>query len=164
MTIFYNIGMTMRTEEEFLEAIDCRFPFADRDQALGLIDEGCRLSSNAGFALVDEIVRPPRSAVASVDFRLDLLRRVFDRLHHPLVAAIRPLAERLVGGGEATVEEALAIMHRVATYRGQYAALSVAYFSADDTAGMLDREYNPILAAWAAQQGHATDGPQAARG
>lgn len=151
----------MRTEREFLEAIDCRFPFGNRIQAERLIEEGCGLSFNAAFALVDEISRPPRSAVASVELRLDLLGRVFDRLQHPLVAVIRPLAERLVAGGKATVEEALAIMRRVAEHPGQYAALSVACFSADDdTAGVVDQEDSLIRAAWRDQQGHpAAPGP-----
>src|SRR5262245_25076701 len=110
----------MRSEEEFLTAIDCRFPFDDRRRASDLIEEGCRLSSNAGFALVDEILRPARGVVAPAEYRQDLLRHVFGLLRHPLVEVIRPLAERLVSGGEATVEEALAIMRRVAEHRGQY--------------------------------------------
>lgn len=154
----------MRTEQEFLEAIDCRFPFADRDLATRLIQEGCRLSSNAGFALIDEIVRPARGVAAPVDLRLDLLSRVFAQLQHPLVPIIKSLAERLVAGSEATVEEALELMRKVAEHHGQYAALCIAYFAADDTTGVLDREDDIIRGAWAAQQAQAADRPQAAGG
>lgn len=141
----------MRTEQEFLEAIDCRFPFSDRDLAAQLIQEGCRLSPNAGFTLVDEIVRPARGISAPVALRRDLLNAVFNQLRHPLVPIIKPLAERLVAGQAATVEDALAIMRQVAEHPGQYAALSVAYFSADDVAGVLDREDGIIREGWAAQ-------------
>jgi len=49
----------MRSEREFILAIDCRFPFHDRDAALRAIDEGCAISSNAACVVIDEIVRPP---------------------------------------------------------------------------------------------------------
>ena len=140
----------MRTEQEFLDAIDCRFPFGDRALAMQLIHEGCALSPNAGFALVDEIVRPARGVVAPVDLRRELLRSVFALLQHPLVPVIAPLAERLVAGVEASVDEALAMMRKVAEHHGQYAALCIVYFSADDAAAVLDREDDVIRKAWAA--------------
>ena len=154
----------MRTEQEFLEAIDCRFPFADGELATQLIQEGCRLSPNAGFTLVDEIVRPPRGVMASAELRRGLLDSVFAQLLHPLVPVIKPLAERLVAGRDATVEEALAIMRKVAEHPGQYAALSVACCSADDVAGVLDREDGIIRRAWAALQAQFADRPQASGG
>lgn len=154
----------MRTEKEFLEAIDCRFPFADRELATQLIEEGCRLSPNAGFTLVDEIVRPARGAAAPADLRRYLLDAVFGQLSHPLVPIIKPLAERLVAGQESTVDEALAIMRKVAEHPGQYAALSVAYFSADDVSGVLDRENSIIRGVWAAQQAQGADRPHSAGG
>jgi hypothetical protein len=152
----------LRTEQEFLDAIDCRFPFGDRGAALALIDEGCRVSANAAFALVEEIVRPARGSDAPRELRLDYLGYVFAHLIHPLTSVIRPLAEQVVAGREPTADEALRVMRMVAEHPGQYAALNIAYFSADDPREDLDQEDGAIRRSWAVQLGSAADDrPQA---
>ncbi|MBL8729907.1 MAG: hypothetical protein JNM25_15885 [Planctomycetes bacterium] len=147
-----------------MDAIDCRFPFGERAAAIALLDEGCRISANAAFALVDEIVRPPRGCEASRDLRQEFLAYVFERFTHPLTSVLRPLAEQLVAGHESTADEALQMMRKVAEYPGQYAALCIVYFSAHDPREDLDREDDAIRRSWAVQLGHAADRPQAAGG
>lgn len=148
----------MRTESEFLEAIDCRFPYADREAALALVDEACCISANAAFAVVDEIVRPPRSAEVSPLVQRELLEVLFARLEHPLVDVIRPLAELQLAGGEATAAEALAALRAIARHPGQYAALGIASLAADDRDGELDRADEAIRSAWASSAAERSDG------
>lgn len=39
-------------------------------------------------------------------------------------------------------------MRKVAAYPGQYNALALCYFSADDRAGLLDRLHEQVLTKW----------------
>lgn len=148
----------MRTESEFLEAIDCRFPFGDRAACLVLVEEACAISANAAFAVVDEIVRPPRSAEVAVVEQRELLELVFARLQHPLVDVIRPLAELRLDGREATVGEGLAALRAIARHPGQYAALGIASLAADDRDGQLDRADEAIRSAWASSSAEQRGG------
>lgn len=148
----------MRTESEFLEAIDCRFPYADREAAQALVEEACGISANAAFAVVDEIVRPPRSAEVAPEVQRDLLDALFARLEHPLVAVVRPLVELRLAGREATVSEGLAALRAIARHPGQYAALGIASLAADDRDGELDRADEAIRSAWASSAAERRDG------
>jgi len=73
---------------------------------------------------------------------------VWDGLEHPLVSVIRPLAERLVRGGDVSIEEALDAMHEIRKYPGQLGALSIAYFSAEDERDRLEDADAAIRRTW----------------
>ncbi|MEO8754096.1 MAG: cation transporter dimerization domain-containing protein [Casimicrobiaceae bacterium] len=45
----------LRTEDQFIAAIDCCFPYADDLLAGSLIDEACALSANAAFMVAHEM-------------------------------------------------------------------------------------------------------------
>ena len=72
------------------------------------------------------------------------------RLDHPLVGTIVPVARRLVDGDLPEVWEALDAMREVARFPGQYAALAITYFAADDRESILDAEYDAVSRAWKA--------------
>jgi hypothetical protein len=75
------VDHTMRTEDEFIAAIDCRFPYDDVALAQSLIDEACSISGNAAFMVAHELARPPMSCAAADSRRLELLDYL-DQGHH----------------------------------------------------------------------------------
>lgn len=52
-------------EAPFLERFDCCFPYGDREAASALIREGFEISLNGAFGVLEEICRPPLSAMVS---------------------------------------------------------------------------------------------------
>jgi hypothetical protein len=138
------------SESKFIESIECRFPYLDRTLALEVAEEGCSISSNAAFAVADEISRPPAGEPVDQLIASDVLSHIEARVSHPLTSAVITFARRLVTGKTVSVPEAVALLREIEKFPGQYAALSIAYFASDDIAGIADAEYNRIMAAWSA--------------
>ena len=138
----------MRTETEFLNSIDARFPYADFTRGLELVDEACSISANAAFGLVEELARLPLGVEAPVEPRLRLLAECERRMDHPLVGIIFPIAESIIRGNDVPVLACKDAMGMVAQYPDQYGALNIAYFACDDIDGVLDNEYQRVVGAW----------------
>jgi len=145
------------TEQAFIDSIDCRFPYTDRDAARQLVFEACCLSGNAAFAVLDELARPDVGADAPVEVRQELISLLEDCLKHPsgalamaatLAPILVPVDRRLVAGDKLSVPEAVVCMQAIRSYSGQYAALSLAYMSCDDVAGEADALYKEIMNSW----------------
>lgn len=147
------------TEQAFIDSIDCRFPYTDRDAGRQLVFEACCLSANAAFAVLNELARPGVGADAPVEVRQELISLLEDCLEHPsgalsmagvstLAPILVPVARRLVAGDELSVPEAVVCMQAIRSYSGQYAALSLAYMSCDDVAGEADALYKEIMNSW----------------
>ncbi len=138
------------TESEFIESIDCRFPSRHEEQGRRLVHLACELSANAAFAVMHELARPGAGADSPAGIRRSLLSLLSQKLAHPLVPIVVPITERLINESDLTVEEAISAMNAIRLYPGQYAALSIAYFSCDDANGDVERVYGDIEAAWQA--------------
>lgn len=137
-----------RTEEEFLQAIDCRFPYGDTGAAHSLIDEACAISSNAAFMVAHELARPPLSAHVDSATRRMLLDRLGERMTHPLKGPVLDVARRMVRGDSLTAADCCELMARVAAYPGEFNALAVVYCAcAPDSTGA-DPSYERIVAEW----------------
>jgi len=139
------------TEQAFIDSIDCRFPYTDRDAGRHLVFEACHMSANAAFAVLNELARPGVGADAPVEVRQELISVLEDTLKrrpHPLAPILVPVARRLVAGDKLSVPEALVCMQAIRSYSGQYAALSLAYMSCDDVAGEAEALYKEIINSW----------------
>ena len=136
------------TEAEFSDLIDARFPYGKSGEALKLVELACSISPNAAFMVAEELARPPRSARVSRHRREILLGELERRFDHPLKERIFTIARRLIGGCELAVPEALEAVRAIASYPGQYAALNIAYFSADDVAGDVDQAKQQVVGRW----------------
>jgi hypothetical protein len=136
------------TELEFANEIDGRFPYEDLEQGLGLAEQGCNISPNAAFAVLHELARPGRGVAAPVPNRIAVLDAVAARLDHPLASPVVALARRVIYGETPTVDESLDLMRTIAPFRGQYAALAIAYMSCDDRQGRATKEEGRIRASW----------------
>lgn len=139
----------MRTEEEFIDAVDCRFPYRQEAQAHRLIAEACAISSNAAFMVVHELARRPQGSPADDSTCLALLERLSDRFEHPLRDAVIGVARRMITGDQLQVQECVELMRAVARHRDQFNALAVVYFSCED-AGMEtgDQLRDEIVGVW----------------
>jgi hypothetical protein len=136
------------TESEFVAAIDCRFPYGDEDAGRALVAQACALGSNAAFAIVNELARPPAGRSPSVPSRLALLAELRTMLRHPMAALVVAIAERMVRGERIAVEEAVSAMGLIANYPGAYGALGFISMSCDDEDDEADRFYNDVVRRW----------------
>jgi hypothetical protein len=142
--------MTTDKETKFIDSIDCRFPYQDKVECLRLIDEATEVSVNAIFSVTEEICRIPVSEKDKVEigYLLDLLTYTRDKFDHPIKEIVFDTADKMIRGQELTVDEAIGRMETVKKYRGQFAAMSILYFSCDDIDGRLEPLWNNIMTEW----------------
>lgn len=139
----------MREEAEFIEAIDCRFPYGDPALAAWLIDEACANSSNAAFMVAHELSRRPRSSSAADAVCLTLLDRLCERRIHPLKDSVLAVARRMVRRDPVRFDECRVLMDRIAAYPGEFNALAIVYFSCEDAeAEAVDHICDAIVEGW----------------
>ncbi|MGA2584952.1 MAG: hypothetical protein ABSG31_16895 [Tepidisphaeraceae bacterium] len=136
------------TEQEFIESIDCRFPYHDEEKWKMVIQTAISLSPNCAFMVLHELCRPPRSSTVNPQER----KKIFDywccQFSHPIVPIVSKAAIALIEGGDHSVAEASDAMIAVADYPGEYCALSILYFSCDDVGGKVDELYRGIIQRW----------------
>jgi hypothetical protein len=136
------------TETEFIETIDCRFPYADETKWRSLIGTGTSISANAAFMVLHEICRPPRSCDVPVELRQQMLGEWATSFRHPLVATVLPVAKAMVCNQEISLEQSMQTMREIAAYPNQFWALSIAYFACDDPTGQVDVLHQKIIDGW----------------
>ena len=138
-------------EAEFVNSIDCNFPYNDRSMAVAMIDQGNKISDNAMFAVLDELCRPGHSAKVTNNTLLELIDIWNDRAEHPLAEFIVPAARLMVKNTRWSVAKGITLLEQIAPFAGLYAALSIASESADDVDGILDAKGEKIRSDWDAE-------------
>lgn len=142
--------MTNDNEIQFLDKIDCNFPYQDKQESLQLIEQASSLSTNALFSIVEELCRISESERPNVSTEtlLDLLTLTANKINHPLERIIVETADKMIRKEELTVEDVLLKMQTVQKYPGQFAALSILYFSCDDKDEKLESTWDNIISEW----------------
>jgi len=142
--------MIQENEMEFLNKIDCNFPYQDRQESIGLIELASRISTNALFSVIEELCRIPESVRPNVSTEtlLELLDTTANKLNHSLKEFIVDAANKMILCQEQTVDETILKMYTVKKYLGQYAALSILYFSCDDKEERLEYGWDLIISSW----------------
>ncbi|MEY3240003.1 MAG: hypothetical protein RIR11_1441 [Bacteroidota bacterium] len=142
--------MTNSTEIQFIDKIDCKFPYHDRQESLQLIEQAAALSPNALYSIIEELCRIPHSKRSSVatETLVDLLAITANQLNHPLKELIVDTADKMIRSQELTVEDVILKMQIVQKYPGQFAALSILYFSCDDKDGKMEPIWKNIISEW----------------
>jgi hypothetical protein len=138
-------------EVEFARLIDCRFPYADIPRAAALIRQGASISTNAAFCVLDEICRTGAGTDVAPGRQNELLDIWCEHFSHPLAEPLANCARRLIDERRLSAAECLNVLHLIADYRGQYAALSVVNAAYDVPAAgvdVVDEMTNAIRAAW----------------
>lgn len=118
-------------EVEFINSIDCCFPYDDSAQWTALIEQSVDISANAAFMVLfeiswgaGEIIRGRRSFANPEDFAL-MLRYWRERVSHPLAELLANDVEQFMAGRELDSQAALARLDAITGYQGLYSALSV---------------------------------------
>jgi hypothetical protein len=136
------------TEKEFIDSIDCRFPYKDASSALALIEQGCAISGNAAFGVVYELARVPKSKHASQKVLLALLDHLDRRLQHPLKDMVFPVVRSIIRKHRIPDAEAVRLMENIRNNPGEYNALAIVYFAAEDCGEAVETAYQDIQKAW----------------
>ena len=136
------------TETEFIEVIDCRLPYEDKQRCCDLIELGAGISPNAAFMVLHEICRPPNSSTATAECLEILLAEWSARVRHPIVEIVLPTAIAMVRGESVSVASSMLAMQKISEYKHQFNALSIPYFACDDINGAADTLHQEIVAAW----------------
>jgi hypothetical protein len=79
---------------------------------------------------------------------VDLLAITANQLNHPLKELIVDTADKMIRSQELTVEDVILKMQIVQKYPGQFAALSILYFSCDDKDGKMEPIWKNIISEW----------------
>ena len=137
-------------ERSFMNEIDARFPYDDWDRCTALIDRGIAISPNAAFSVLHEICRPGRSGPVSADRLTQLLEYWRSHVEHPAAPMLAEVAASMIQRRDQPVEDAIAKMRILSRFPGLYAALSILYFSCDDTKGSLEPIDAEIRKDWGA--------------
>ncbi len=135
------------TEAEYLVSIDCCFPYHDEAGWRAAIDLGISISPNAGFAALDELSRPSRSAAASESRQKRMLAYWRARMKHPLTRVLARCAALRIEGKLLKPREAKGIMGLVAEYDRLHAAFAVV-LSVADSASLIDIMVDDIIIHW----------------
>ncbi len=134
------------TEEDFIEQVDCNFPYNDRAAAEATIAQGAAISPNAAFLVLHEICRPP---VAVPSAELHQLLALWDAAtEHPLKPRLLQAATAVIDHVALPKEWVLDTMATVEPYRLP-TALTVVYFAGDAAdAVAIDTEFRAIFDRW----------------
>lgn len=137
------------SEKEFIEKIDCKFPYLQIEEARKLIEEAINISSNAVYKVVEELTRVPFSQENNItpSILLDLLKELDKAFEHPLKEDLLSIAEQMILGiavGQHSVND---LMEKFRAYLGEWNALNVLYFSTDPSEN-LETKYESIKTTW----------------
>ncbi|WP_299986139.1 hypothetical protein [uncultured Ruegeria sp.] len=135
-------------EAEFSQSIDCSFPYANREEAIELIDVALSISTNAAFMVLEEMCRPPQGIDVEKETLLDLIDAWSNRVDHPLARSIVPIARLMAEGNHLSGREAEKVAKSIAGFKGQYSALNIAFFSSNDANESLEIVINQIRERW----------------
>ena len=139
----------MKTEAEFIEAIDCRFPYDDEQLASALIDEACAISANAAYMVVHELARRPVGNEATDARCLQLLDLVDARFVHPAKERVLGVARRMVRRERVRFDECAAILRDVGRHRDQFNALAIVCIAGEEgQMEAIQRLHDDIVADW----------------
>jgi hypothetical protein len=146
------------TEAEYLDSVERRFRCHDEAEWRAAIDLGISISPNAGFAALNGLSRPSRSAAAAEPRQKRMLAYWRARMKHPLTRVLARCAALRIEGKLLKPREAKGVMGLIAEYDGLHAALAVV-LSVADSASLIDIMVNDIIIHWREDQ-YADDGPR----
>lgn len=136
-------------ETEFLNSIDCRFPYQDEPHWRTLILQGKSISANASFGVLHEIARKPFGHGVSEREQLVMLDGwCAENDDHPLAQPVVEAARAIITDHLLAVDRVLELLDRVRAYPHQYNALNIIYFACDDLQGVADEKWQAIVNFW----------------
>ena len=136
------------TEVEFINSIDCRFPYDNEAECLRLIAMAPQISTNAAFMVLHELARVPHSRQIEQKYLLRMVDNWGQYFSHPLSKALVDVAQKMICKEFVPLNASIELMNKISQFPNEYCALSIAYFSCDDPSGKIDEIYESIEALW----------------
>jgi hypothetical protein len=136
------------TELEFIDSIDCAFPYESAEKWRPLVEKGTAISANAAFMILHELCRLPRGVSVPKESIYAILDYWVESFQHPICVSILPIAKSVIDGEQVSVDKAIRTMREIAPYQGQYNALAIPYFACDDTDGFAEALRKKITTKW----------------
>jgi hypothetical protein len=133
-------------EIEFIESIDACFPYADEQQLRSLIKLGAQISDNTAYMVLNEICSAPNEV--SPEIQLQMLSEWENSFDHPVKGLVVESGRAIINGTNIPVQKAIKYLNKISKFKGNYNALSIVYFSCDDSEGQVDDVYNQIIKMW----------------
>jgi hypothetical protein len=135
-------------EIEFIESIDACFPYDDEEKWKQVIKQGAQISDNTSFMVLHEICRAPRSKKISSKKLLLILREWELAFDHPVKNLVVEAGKAIIDNTYIKNEKAIRFMEKISKYKGMYNALSIVYFSCEDSNEQVDKIYDKIVSSW----------------
>lgn len=133
-------------EIEFIESIDCCFPYSDEHQWQSLIKQGGQISDNASYMVLHEICRAPKEVAAET--QLQLIHEWESFFDHPVKDLVVESGRAIINGIDIPAQKAIECLNEISKFKGIYNALSIIYFSCDDADGQVGDVYDQIVEMW----------------
>jgi len=135
-------------EEEFINSIDCCFPYENPMKWKKVINTAVGISDNACFMVLHELCRPPRSSKVGYKTKLRIFNFLSKRFRHPLVTLLKRIILSMLKAEQVPVGVALSGMKIVSVYENQYNALAICLFSANDRTNKTELFYEHVISQW----------------
>ena len=137
-------------EKDFLELIDCNFPYNETEKWLKLIDVSLSISNNCVFNIIYELINIPYglkriTLKKNIAMYLDYIDKNFS---HELKETILTLAKEVLKWKKVEISDILKRMDVVKKYNWENWALNILYMSWDDKDWKLEKKYNWIIKYW----------------
>jgi phosphate uptake regulator len=135
------------TETDFIERVECNFPYDNFDLASEIISQAGDVSQNAVYLVLHEILRaPPTIKPQAKELFLQMWQTDYEddpifRFIHRCIPAY--MKQELV-----SVDIVVKLIEQMATHTGQIYALSLLYFACDDVTGEAKAAYHTVLSLW----------------
>lgn len=148
--IIYFIKYISMNEEEFLSAIDCKFPYNNIVKWMELIDMALGISDTCVYWVIHEIVRTPQSVKWKVNklYLLELLNYIELHSTQVLKNEILAIARKIISSEEIHKDEVIRIMDKLKYCKWQSYPLNILYFSTDDTDWKIEQKYDEVMEYW----------------
>lgn len=112
-------------EKEFIDEIDCNFPYHDKENCLSLIDMAIGISSDAVYYVVYELCYLPNSVTIAKPYLLELLNVIDGKFVHQAKEIILDAARQIIKDGEVPFDIIITKMNEIRKMPKEYAALYV---------------------------------------
>ena len=137
-------------EKDFLELIDCNFPYNETEKWLKLIDVSLSISNNCVFNIIYELINIPYglkriTLKKNIAMYLDYIDKNFS---HELKETILTLAKEVLKWKKVEISDILKRMDVVKKYNWENWALNILYMSWNDKDWKLEKKYNWIIKYW----------------
>lgn len=137
-------------EKDFIDKIDCNFPYNNINKWIEIIDESLWISDNAVFYVIHELLRIPKSKrkIVNKNYILYFLWYINNKFSHGYKNTIMILSNKLLNSEKIQIFEIINYMELIKNFKWLYSALNILYFSVDDINWEIEKKYDEVINYW----------------